>query len=46
MLLFTVMLYMLVRYESPRDHMCFSCMMFKFVRTYGVVLACFIASWT
>ena len=30
MMLFNAMLYMLVRYESPRRPMCFRCLMFNF----------------
>ena len=47
MLLFSDMLYMLVRYASPSGHMCLSCLMFTLSGPVEFLfLLCFIATWT
>ena len=47
MLLFSDVLYMLVRYASPSGPMCLRCMMFTLSGPVGLLfLLCFIAAWT
>ena len=47
MLLFSYMLYMLVRYASPSGPMCLRCMMFTLSGPVELLfLFCFIATWT
>ena len=46
MLLFSDMLYMLVRYASPSGPMCLWCLMLTFSGPVGLFLLCFIATWT
>ena len=47
MLLFTDMLYMLVRYASPSGPMCFRCLMFTLSGPVELLFfLCFIAAWT
>ena len=47
MLLFSYMLYMLVRYASPSGPMCLRCLMLTLSGPVGLLfLLCFIATWT
>ena len=47
MLLFSDMLYMLVRYASPSGHMCLRCLMLTLSGHVELLfLLCFIATWT
>ena len=47
MLLFSDVLYMLVRYASPSGHMCLRCLMLTLSGPVELLfLLCFIANWT
>ena len=46
MLLFSDVLYMLVRYASPRGPMCLRCLMLTLSGPVELFLLCFIAAWT
>ena len=46
MLLFSDMLYMLVRYASPSGHMCLRCLILTLSGPVELFLLCFIATWT
>ena len=46
MLLFSMMLYMLVRYASPSGPMCLRCLMLTVSAPVELFLLCVIATWT